>query len=242
MALLKIQRLAVLPAVLEASTIYITKNENNVDLVDLTVVGENVSEVRRLMGQADVSTAISTAIENLTAEQLPDIPAEKILGVVAEAAKLSPGATINGVQFTGEESIVISAEDTETPRVPVSALGDTVATLVDGRLPASQLPTGLDNVDEYATVEDFPEEGEKDVLYIDLSTNNLWRWTGSTYVQLTNGGATTGYNGTGLKTTVIDGLVQASEAFAVEDIPDLPGEKITSAVELAKGLEITGDW
>lgn len=70
--------------------------------------------------------------------------------------------------------------------VPVSALGATVAQLVNGTVPASQLPR---DVLEFSTLADFPVMGEAGKLYIAVndgeSLNNptkQYRWSGSAFV------------------------------------------------------------
>lgn len=60
-----------------------------------------------------------------------------------------------------------------------------VATLgTDGLVPSSQLPSYVDDVLEYANVSSFPETGESGKIYIDLAENITYRWSGSTYVEI----------------------------------------------------------
>lgn len=66
------------------------------------------------------------------------------------------------------------------------------ADLVAGKVPASQLPSYVDDVLEFANFAAFPVTGETGKIYIDLSTNNQYRWTGSVYVQITNSSAVWG--------------------------------------------------
>ncbi len=187
MSVLKIRRLNELPGVLETSTLYITKNTSSSVLVDLTFVGNNVSDVRRAPGLSDTTSVVNAAIAALTADDIPDLPGSKIIsdisvnttGNAATATRLQSAVTINGVEFDGSQAVTVSAVDTETPRVAASALGVTVATLVGGKVPVSQLPTGLDNIDTYPTVADFPAVGAADVIYIAEDTNRMYRWAGA---------------------------------------------------------------
>lgn len=41
-----------------------------------------------------------------------------------------------------------------------------------------------DQVLEYENRDTFPEEGNSNALYLDLSDNHIWRWTGSTYIDV----------------------------------------------------------
>lgn len=76
-------------------------------------------------------------------------------------------------------------------RVQTSALGVTVAQLVNGTVPASQLPSYVDDVLEYANAAAFPATGETGKIYIDLATNEQYRWSGSAYVKLVASPGTT---------------------------------------------------
>lgn len=56
----------------------------------------------------------------------------------------------------------------------------------DGKILASQLPSYVDDVLEYPTTFDFPFEGEAGKIYVETSTNKTYRWSGSTYVEITS--------------------------------------------------------
>lgn len=60
------------------------------------------------------------------------------------------------------------------------------ASLVDGKVPASQLPSYVDDVEEYASVSAFPATGEQGKIYIALDTNKSYRWSGSEYIPILN--------------------------------------------------------
>lgn len=54
----------------------------------------------------------------------------------------------------------------------------------DGKVPASQLPSYVDDVLEFASKTNFPSSGDKGKIYVDLSTENIFRWSGSAYVEI----------------------------------------------------------
>lgn len=58
------------------------------------------------------------------------------------------------------------------------------ADLVNGMIPASQLPSFVDDVLEYTALANFPTEGESGKIYVDQTTNKVYRWSGSTYVEI----------------------------------------------------------
>ena len=53
-----------------------------------------------------------------------------------------------------------------------------------GQVPASQLPSFVDDVLEYASKSAFPARGETGKIYVALDTNLTWRWSGSAYVEI----------------------------------------------------------
>ena len=54
----------------------------------------------------------------------------------------------------------------------------------NGLVPSSQLPSYVDDVLEYATISSFPATGQSGKIYVDLSTNLTYRWSGSAYVEI----------------------------------------------------------
>jgi hypothetical protein len=57
------------------------------------------------------------------------------------------------------------------------------------KVPSSQLPSYVDDVVEYANQAALPGTGETSKIYITLDTNKIYRWSGSTYVEIVSGGA-----------------------------------------------------
>lgn len=56
------------------------------------------------------------------------------------------------------------------------------ANLVDGTVPSGELPSYVDDVLQYSGTTEFPVSGESGKLYIDTTTNKLYRYNGTTYV------------------------------------------------------------
>jgi hypothetical protein len=54
----------------------------------------------------------------------------------------------------------------------------------NGKVPSSQLPSFVDDVEEYANLAAFPVTGESGKIYLALDTNLTYRWGGSTYVEI----------------------------------------------------------
>ena len=58
------------------------------------------------------------------------------------------------------------------------------ADLVDGKVPASQLPSYVDDVLEYDAVSAFPATGESGKIYVAKDANKTYRWSGTQYVEI----------------------------------------------------------
>ena len=68
----------------------------------------------------------------------------------------------------------------------LKSLIDTKVGLIDGKIPASQLPLYVDDVLEYANLASFPTTGETGKIYIAIDTNLIYRWGGSSYVVISS--------------------------------------------------------
>lgn len=91
--------------------------------------------------------------------------------------------TINGKPLS--ENVSLSAADVGA--IPSTEKGQPngVATLgSDGKVPSSQLPSFVDDVQEYPTRGDFPETGQDGTIYVAEDTNLTYRWSGSAYVEI----------------------------------------------------------
>lgn len=60
------------------------------------------------------------------------------------------------------------------------------ADLVGGKIPSAQLPAYVDDVLEFDNLASFPATGEFGKIYVDKTTNATYRWSGSTYIVLTD--------------------------------------------------------
>jgi hypothetical protein len=63
-----------------------------------------------------------------------------------------------------------------------------IATLTsEGKIPSSQLPSYVDDVISYPTINDFPKSGESGKIYVAEDVNKSYRWTGSSYIEISGG-------------------------------------------------------
>lgn len=56
-----------------------------------------------------------------------------------------------------------------------------------GKVPSAQLPSYVDDVQEYANLAAFPNPGAAGIIYLALDTNIIYRWSGSTYIEIASG-------------------------------------------------------
>lgn len=59
---------------------------------------------------------------------------------------------------------------------------DGKADLVNGKVPAEQLPSYVDDVLEFTSISLFPATGEQGKIYVATDTNKSYRWSGSAYI------------------------------------------------------------
>jgi hypothetical protein len=58
------------------------------------------------------------------------------------------------------------------------------ANLVGGKVPASELPSYVDDVVEVANYAALPATGETGKIYVTLDNNKIYRWSGSVYIEI----------------------------------------------------------
>lgn len=81
------------------------------------------------------------------------------------------------------QSDISGLEAALAAKAPNSAL-TAKADLVDGKVPASQLPSFVDDVSEYANLAAFPATGESGKIYVAQNTNKTYRWSGTGYIEI----------------------------------------------------------
>ncbi|WP_174436667.1 hypothetical protein, partial [Azospirillum brasilense] len=109
-----------------------------------------------------------------------------VSGNAGTATKLASAVTINNVPFDGSAGITINAVDS-TARIATSEKGaaNGVTPLgSDGKVPASYLPSYVDDVLEFSATGNFPAPGETGKIYVATGTNKTYRWSGSGYVEI----------------------------------------------------------
>lgn len=117
----------------------------------------------------------------------------------------------------GDIMVTDVSYNTDTKKLTVTIDGKTsdivkVATL-DGndKIPASQLPSYVDDVEEYEDLAHFPSTGEADKIYVAKDTGFTYRWSGTQYVRL---------NTYDEATQSASGLMSASDKTKLDGVED----------------------
>lgn len=154
-----------------------------------------------------------------------------------------------------EIDIIEAALDTKVNNTSVGANGGVAQLDSTGKVPASQLPSYVDDVLEYDSISDFPIEGEPGKIYIAIDTNITYRWSGTTYVSIASSLAlgetsSTAYPGDKGKanTDKLATIEEGSQKNIIEKISargeDLPvtNKRVVMPEDIAIGdIEPTGD-
>lgn len=74
--------------------------------------------------------------------------------------------------------------ETDTLLAGKQATGNYATLDGSGRVPAAQLPSYVDDVEEYANLASLPNPGEQGKIYVALDTNKIYRWSATTYLEI----------------------------------------------------------
>lgn len=171
-------------------------------------------------------------------EDIPSIPT-KVSELINDSGFITTHQDISGKQdaITDLDTIRSGAAKGATSlQTSQRGVANGVASLDStGKVPSSQLPSYVDDVLEYSTLSNLPSPGETGKIYVTTNDNKSYRWTGTTYIEISKSiiiGETTGtaFDG-GKGKELLDDLSVIKQT--IED-----NEKITSAalVELNKRI------
>ena len=75
-------------------------------------------------------------------------------------------------------------DDAQVKRDEMGVPGGVATLGEDGKVPSSQLPSFVDDVLEYDSLDLFPETGEAGKIYVAKDTNITYRWSGTRYIEI----------------------------------------------------------
>jgi hypothetical protein len=70
----------------------------------------------------------------------------------------------------------------------------------NGKVPSAQLPSFVDDVEEYANFASLPVTGENGKIYVTLDNNKTYRWSGSIYIEISPSDVTSVFGRSGAVT------------------------------------------
>lgn len=147
---------------------------------------------------AGTNILVSQAGQNITIASTPYTAGD---GLTLAGSAFSLPVTINGsgnvITAVTQNTNGITVQKGSVPTtgdlanyVLNSAVGanNGVASLgADGKIPSTQLPAYVDDVLEFANLAAFPATGETGKIYVAIDTNRTYRWSGTSYIQITSG-------------------------------------------------------
>ena len=95
--------------------------------------------------------------------------------------------------FSVENSTYFAVYGIETK---LADLPNRFASLVNGKVPETQLPSYVDDVLEFDDYTLFPAVGERGKIYVDCLNNITYRWTGTVYAKIGDGSGSTSITST----------------------------------------------
>lgn len=165
------------------------------------LANDSVSEDKLVDGAVDTAKIADGAVtaDKLAEGVIPEIPDVTLasLGVTATAEELN---YVDGVASNIQTQLNNKAATTHNHAASAITSGtfalDRIPTITDakisglsaskltGTIPTANLPSYVDDVVEGATTANFPETGEAGKIYVATSTNKTYRWSGSSYVEI----------------------------------------------------------
>ncbi len=169
-----------------------------------TITGENlantiisnVAQHNALRGRTEI-VANAVAVGGSSAGGTASYPsftgnADKVLTVNATENGVEWTTALTQVYVDTQDSLLQDQIDLKADAIATSQSLALKADLVGGLIPASQLPSYVDDVLSFPDLVSFPSLGEDGKIYIAEDVNKTYRWGGSSYVEIGGGGVALG--------------------------------------------------
>jgi hypothetical protein len=129
----------------------------------------------------DIAASIATEFKALKSKISGNTSGD--LGGLSTTAKTSMVDSVNELKATlnGKQPLIgFTPQDISMKGAP-----NGYASLdANAKVPANQLPSFVDDVEEYDSYIYFPETGRADCIYMDFFDKQIYRWSGTGYVQI----------------------------------------------------------
>ena len=118
--------------------------------------------------------------------------AAKVLTVTSTEDGVEWKTPVTQVYVDTQDSLLQDQIDLKADATSVSQSLALKADLINGLIPASQLPSYVDDILNFPDLVSFPSLGEDGKIYIAEDVNKTYRWGGSSYVEIGGGGVALG--------------------------------------------------
>jgi C1q domain len=158
-------------------------------------------------------------------------------GILVSAGTISATASSVGAAAASHSHAISDVTGLQSALDGKQAAG-TYATLVSGLVPSSQLPSYVDDVLEYAATANFPATGETGKIFVATGTGKIYRWSGSTYIEISPSPGSTDSVTEG-STNLYFTTARAAAAAQVQSVAGRTGA-VTIAASDVSGLPTAG--
>lgn len=118
--------------------------------------------------------------------------ADKVLTVTSTEDGVEWTTAVTEVYVDTQDSLLQDQIDLKADAMATSQSLTLKADLISGLIPASQLPSYIDDVLNFSDLVSFPSLGEGGKIYVAENVNKTYRWGGSSYVEIGDGGVALG--------------------------------------------------
>lgn len=165
----------------------------NVHFVNFDRNGQTSTKTIKIQSATPNFAGLMSATDKIKLDNLSDLNSKAILSIGEKTGTQSNGDV--WIEFKRADNIqnwfsIPKASDSKSGII-TKEMFNRIPFMDDKKIPIKYLPDHLDDIIEYNTKTDFPEEGQKGVLYVALDTNHFYRWSGSSYIDMSDVNPTT---------------------------------------------------
>ena len=156
------------------------------DISKIQATDGNVYDIKDAVARTEVTTSTSGLMSFTDKIKLDGIAegATANIGTITEIVMNGESKGISGIVNLGT---VITEHQDISGKINSNEKGNAngVASLdSNGKIPNEQIPSSVNDILEYSDYSDFPLTGLSGKLYVDTTTNKIYRWNSSLYEEV----------------------------------------------------------
>ena len=172
-------------------------DENICTLEELKYIETSFKTKRVSMSSGDYTKLLAALEDKQSGGGTASYPsfignADKVLTVNATEDDVEWKTAVTQVYVDTQDSLLQDQINSKADAMATSQSLALKADLISGLIPASQLPSYVDDVLNFPDLASFPSLGEDGKIYIAEDVNKTYRWGGSSYVEIGGGGVALG--------------------------------------------------